>query len=215
MGHMDEPGTGLLIQRCREGSLEAFEQLIALYENKIYGLCLHLTGNPADAQDLAQEAFIRLYRSLPGFKGRSSFSTWFYRIVVNLWNNELRRRSRRNTVSLDAPVPAGDGTVERPVADRAVPGPEESLEEKEERELVWRAINALSEEHRAVIVLREIYDMSYEEIARALHCSEGTVKSRLNRARKNLSALLARKLHPRREETPVRKEKRRAAPDQG
>ncbi len=192
---MDEVGTEFLIQRCRDGSLEAFEQLVALYENKIFGLCLHLTGNPVDAQDLAQEAFIRLYKALPGFRGQSAFSTWFYRIVVNLWSNETRRRARQRTVSLDAPVQTSDGEIQRTLEDEGVTDPEEALEEKEEREMVWQAINELSDEHRSVLVLREMYDMPYMEIAKALGCSEGTVKSRLNRARKNLHDLLAGKIN--------------------
>lgn len=202
---MDEPGTDFLLQRCRDGNLEAFEQLITLYKNKIYGLCLRLTGNPTDAQDLAQDAFIRLYRALPGFRGQSAFTTWFYRIVANLWSNEVRKRSRQRTVPLDAPLQAGDGDMQRALADAGVADPDESLAKKEEREMVWRAINSLSQEHRAVLVLREMYDMSYEEIARSLECSEGTVKSRLYRARKSLRELLSDKISEHPEEKPSKR----------
>lgn len=193
---MDEPGTDFLIQRCRDGNLNAFEQLIALYENKVYGLSLRLTGNHDDAQDLAQEAFIRLYKSLHSFRGQSAFSTWFYRIIANLWSNELRKRTKQRTVSLDTPVLTNDGQLQRSVASEVADGPEDLLSEKEDRETVWQAINSLSEEHRNVIILREIYDLSYEEIANALDCSEGTVKSRLNRARKNLVQLLSDRFSP-------------------
>ena len=187
---MADISTELLIRRCQEGDIDAFSELMGLYQNKVYSFCIHLTGNHEDAQDLAQEGFIRIYRALPGFRGQSAFTTWAYRIVANLWSNEIRKRKRQPTVPLDAPVQTGEGEeVQRTLSDLSY-SPEEELEAKEEKALVWQALKLLSEDQRSVIVLREMYGYSYDEIAASLNCSTGTIKSRLNRARQNLTQKL-------------------------
>ena len=187
---MADISTELLIRRCQEGNMDAFSELMTLYQNKVYSFSLHLTGNHEDAQDLAQEGFIRIYRALPGFRGQSAFTTWAYRIVVNLWSNEIRKRKKHPTVPLDTPVKTGEGEeVHRTISDLSH-SPEEELEAKEEKALVWQALNLLSEDQRTVIVLREMYGYSYDEIAASLNCSSGTIKSRLNRARQNLTLKL-------------------------
>ncbi len=172
-----------LIEQCRKGDASAFEQIVALYEKRVYNLAYRLTGNHDDAQDMAQEAFVKVWASLKEFRGDSSFSTWLYRIVSNACLDELRRRSRRRTVSLDAPV--GD---EGPA--RQVPSDEPELgygmERDEVRRAVQQGIRGLSDHHKMIIVLRDIQGMSYEQIAEALDISLGTVKSRLNRARLSL-----------------------------
>ncbi|MGB9804721.1 sigma-70 family RNA polymerase sigma factor [Desulfofundulus sp.] len=171
-----------LIQRSLERDLVAFEQLVQMYQQKVYSLSYQLTGNHADAQDLAQEVFIRAFRSLDGFRFEADFGTWLHRITVNLWLNMKRRRGNVTLVSLDEPVHTGDGEITREVAATAG-DPEEELEEKEFRGLVGRALKELSAEQRAVLILREVEGYSYDEIARMLDVSLGTVKSRLNRAR--------------------------------
>ncbi|MCL6639370.1 MAG: sigma-70 family RNA polymerase sigma factor [Firmicutes bacterium] len=175
--------TRLLVKKAQNNDLSAFEELVRLYQNKVYALCTNLTGNRDDAQDLAQEAFIRAYRAMGSFRNEADFGTWLHRITVNVWLNLKRKNNGQPPVSLDEPYRGDDGgEVRREVA--AEDGdPLQALEEKEFRGLVRAALDSLSEEHRAVLVLREIEGYSYEEVSRMLGCSLGTVKSRLSRAR--------------------------------
>jgi RNA polymerase sigma-70 factor (ECF subfamily) len=175
--------TRLLVKRAQKNDLAAFEELVVLYQNKVYTLCVRLAGNHADAQDIAQEAFINAYRALGSFRNEADFGTWLHRITVNAWLNFQRKNSGRQPVSLDETHLDESGSVmQREVA--ALDGdPLQELEEKEFRGLVRAVLNDLTEEHRAVLVLREIEGYSYEEVAQMLGCSLGTVKSRLNRAR--------------------------------
>jgi RNA polymerase sigma-70 factor (ECF subfamily) len=176
-----------LIKACQDGKWEAFDSLVSRYERRIYNLAYRLSGNAEDASDLTQETFIRLYRSINTFKGQSAFSTWLYRIATNVCLDELRRRQRTPAVSLDDPVSTADGEIEREVADFSQL-PEVLLEHKELQELVQQVLSELSEDHRTVIILRDLEDLSYEEIAEILNCQLGTIKSRLNRARAALKA---------------------------
>ncbi|WP_027364358.1 sigma-70 family RNA polymerase sigma factor [Desulfotruncus alcoholivorax] len=170
----------LLVKRSQKGDTRSFEQLVTLYQDKIFALSYQLTGNYADAQDLAQNVFIKAYRALPGFRNEADFGTWLHRITVNLYINE--RRKKRPEVYLDKPVQTGEGEMPRLVAS-GTENPEEAFEKKEFRSMVRDALWKLSEEHRAVLVLREMQGYSYEEIAQMLDCTLGTVKSRINRAR--------------------------------
>lgn len=176
--------TRLLVERSRRNDLQAFEQLVQIYQNKVYGLCYQLTGNYNDSQDLAQEVFIKAYSSIKTFKNQSDFGTWLHRIAVNTWINIQRKRKRRQEVSIDAPLKTENGEE----MSREIPSleatPLETVESKELNALVNKAIQQLSYEHRAVLVLREIEGYSYEEIAQIMDCSIGTVRSRINRARK-------------------------------
>lgn len=171
-----------LVAACQKGHWEAFESLVARYERKIYNLAYRLSGNAEDANDLAQETFIRLYRSIHTFRGQSAFSTWLYRIATNVCLDELRRRQRHPVVSLDAPMETEEGQMERDVVD-LTQLPEFIYEHKELRQTVQRLIGELAEDHRLVLILRDFENLSYEEIAQVLGCQLGTVKSRLNRAR--------------------------------
>ena len=175
---MDDVRT--LVRRAQGGDTAAFEQLVRQYQDKIYTLSYHLSGNQADAEDLAQEAFVKAYYALKGFRNEADFGTWLHRITVNQWIN-LRRRERP-ALSLDEPVQTGDGEVQRELA-AASEEPQEALERKEFQRFVRRALGEISREHRVVLVLREMQGYSYEEIARVLDCSLGTVKSRISRAR--------------------------------
>jgi len=175
--------TRLLVKRAQNNDLAAFEELVQLYQNKVYALCVHLAGNHADAQDLAQEALIRAYRSLGSFRNEADFGTWLHRITVNVWLNFRRKNSGRVPLSLDDPyVDSSGGEVRREVAG-SDGDPLQELEDKEFRRLVRAALDDLSGEHRAVLVLRDIEGYSYEEVSQMLGCSMGTVKSRLSRAR--------------------------------
>lgn len=177
--------TSALVKKAQSNDPRAFEELVGLYQNKVYKLCYHLAGNQDDAQDLSQEVFIRAYKALGSFRNEADFGTWLHRITLNIWLN-IKRKNSRKIVSLDEPYESGNGSnMQREVA--ALDGdPLEALEEKEFRGLVRTALCKLTEEHRAVLVLREIEGYSYEEVASLLGCSLGTVKSRLSRAREVL-----------------------------
>lgn len=173
-----------LVCRAQKRDLVAFEQLVLIYQDRVYALARHLAGNPLDAEDLAQEVFVRAYRSIHTFRGESDFGTWLHRIAVNLWLNS-RRKATVAVVSLDEPVTTRDGTLQREVS--TLEGePESLLLGRELNELLQRALEGLPKEQQAVLVLRELQDHTYEEMARILNCSLGTVRSRLNRAREGL-----------------------------
>lgn len=173
----------LLVEKSQKGDNKAFEQLVITYQDRIYALCYQLTGNHADAQDLAQNVFIKAYRALPGFRNEADFGTWLHRITVNLAINE--KRKRKPDVYLDSPVQTEEGEMPRLLASDAE-GPESAYENKEFRNMVRTALGELSPEHRTVLVLREMQGYSYDEIAAILDCSLGTVKSRINRGRQSL-----------------------------
>lgn len=175
----------ILVNRAKKNDLEAFEELVRLHQNKVYALCRQLCGNSDEAQDIAQEAFIRAYKAIDRFRNEADFGTWLHRITVNVWLNVCRRKNGQGViVSLDETYQdtEGSGGARHEVADQSA-DPQEALETNELRDLVRTALMNLSEEHRAVLVLREIEGYSYEEVARMLGCSLGTVKSRLSRAR--------------------------------
>lgn len=175
--------TKLLVKKAQAHDLDAFEELVRIYQNKIYALCLQLSGSDSDAQDLAQEAFIRAFRALHSFRNEADFGTWLHRIAVNLWLNSRRKNSGKVFISLDEPYRDEEGgKAKREMPDMQA-DPQRILETKEFHGLVRTALQDLSEEHRAVLVLREMEGYSYEEVSQILDCSLGTVKSRLNRAR--------------------------------
>jgi RNA polymerase sigma-70 factor (ECF subfamily) len=181
----------VLISRARRGDVAAFEELISAYERKVYNLAYRMCGEREDAADLAQEALVRAFRAIGRFREQSQFSTWLYRIVVNVCLDHQRSRKRHPTVSLDEPMPGEDGDLTRQiVAD--TPDPQAHYEQLETQMAVQRAISRLSADHRTVVVMRDIQDMAYEDIAAALGLALGTVKSRLNRARQALREELQR-----------------------
>lgn len=182
-------GEKLLLEKAKAGDVAAFEELIENYQKKIFNIAFRIVGNYDDANDLAQEVLIRIYKSIGGFKEQSSFSTWIYRITTNVCLDDIRKRKNRKVISLDEEIHVDDGEVKRQIVSDD-PLPEETAERAELRELVGNAIQSLSEEHRLVIVMRDLQGFSYEEIARILKCPEGTVKSRINRARLALRNVL-------------------------
>jgi len=181
-----------LIKRSQRGDAKTFETLVTMYQGRVYGLCLKLAGNRDDAEDLAQEVFIKAYNSLKGFRLEADFGTWLHRIAVNMWLNVKKRNSRATYVSLDDPITTESGEVSREIADDDTSGnPLASLEEMEFRGQVKQALERLSQEHRAVLVLRDMEGYSYEDIASMTQCSLGTVKSRINRARQAMRELIS------------------------
>ncbi len=186
-----------LIKKCVNGNLKAFDELIEKYEKTAYNIALRMLKNPEDAMDVSQEAFIKVFKSIKTFNFESAFSTWLYRIVTNTCLDFLRKRNS-NIYSIDNPIQTEDGEIERDIPDEAL-SPEELLEKKLTKEMVNSAINKLEENHRTVIILRDIQGFSYEEISKILDCSIGTVKSRINRARKNLKDIVIKDMELNRE----------------
>lgn len=178
----------LFVERARQGDESAFEALVNLYGKKVYNTACRICKNEADAEDVAQEVFLKVYRALPNFKGESSFSTFLYRVTVNACLDFVRRSGRAAAESLvrqDA-----DGEEYEYLPADAEQTPERQSERAELRETLRRSILRLSDEHRTVILLRDVNGLSYEEIAAVLSCSVGTVKSRINRAREKLREIL-------------------------
>ncbi|HIE52670.1 MAG TPA: sigma-70 family RNA polymerase sigma factor [Armatimonadetes bacterium] len=178
-----------LVARCQQGDRAAFDEIMARYESKVYNLAYRLLNNQDDAFDIAQEAFIRIYRGLSRFRGSSTLSTWIYRITLNLCLDELKRRKRRPLSETELQE---DDTPE-PLLERVVDensDPNVAVESQARQAIVQWALTQLPEHHRAVIVLYDLEGLSYTEIAEVLHTNVGTVKSRLNRARAALKELL-------------------------
>lgn len=173
-----------LIKRSLQGETQAFEELVLQYQDKVYALAYRYMGNEEDAYDMSQEAFIKAYRSLRSFKGNSSFGTWIYRVATNVCLDELRKRKRKIVpLSLDEPLATQEGDeVDKEIAD---PAPTQDIlyEQKEFSQYIQNLLDQMKPEHKTVVVLRDVMELSYEEIASVLDCSIGTVKSRLSRAR--------------------------------
>lgn len=176
------------VRRVLDGDADAFSLLVEAYQKNVYNLALRMTGNPEDALDMAQEAFIRAYNSLSSFRGDSKFSVWLYRIVSNVCLDFLRARKGRTAVSLSQTGPDGEDAALEIPDERALP--EAELERALTRDAVRRGLQALPDDQREILLLREIQGLSYEEIAAALSLEGGTVKSRIFRARKKLCAYL-------------------------
>ncbi|MDD2586173.1 MAG: sigma-70 family RNA polymerase sigma factor [Syntrophomonadaceae bacterium] len=173
-----------LIKKSLQGDMRSFEELVEQYQNKVYALSYRYMGNEEDAYDMTQEAFIKAYRSLRSFKGDSGFGTWLYRIVTNVCLDEIRRRKRRIVpLSLDEPLSTSDGDeVEKEIVDTS-PTADILYEQKEFAQYIQNILDQMKSDHKTVIILRDMMELSYEEIAQVLNCSMGTVKSRLSRAR--------------------------------
>jgi RNA polymerase sigma-70 factor (ECF subfamily) len=188
------PGEAALIRRARDGDSAAMSALVEAHYKQAYNLAYHLSGNYDEASDIAQEAFIRVYRSLDAFRGDANFSTWLYRIVTNVFLDERKKQKVRSHSSLEEYLELEDNTVTRQIEDPS-PGPEQMVEQSERNSVVGDAVRQLPEIQRAMIAMYHFQSLSYEEIAEVLNLPIGTVKSRLNRAR----LALKNKLEPVRE----------------
>lgn len=173
-----------LLKKAAAGSAEAFEQLVLTYQTPIYNLCLRMTGNPEDAADMTQESFLKAWCSLEGFHFESAFSTWLYRLASNTCLDFLRSVKRRKQFSLT--MEDADGETQLLDLPDPAPTPEASLLSAEESALLAAAMRQLDPEQQRILTLRVVNDLSYTEIAAVLDIKEGTVKSRLARARENL-----------------------------
>lgn len=179
-----------LVRQCQTGDTVAFGELVVRYRNKVYTMVYAMVQNEQDALDLAQEGFLRAWRAIHRFKGRSSFYTWLYRIVRNVAVDSLRRRRIYADGEFDDRTAIANVVLGAQTTPSAAPLPAKELQRKEIRQQVNEAIAQLPPIHRAVIVLKELECLQYNEIAEILKCSIGTVMSRLYYARKKLQILL-------------------------
>lgn len=181
------------ISALRRGDAAAIDQMVKNELPRVYNLCLRLTQNTVDAEDLSQETFVNAVRALPGFKGEAQLSTWLYRIAVNCWKSRVRyekRRHRSKHISLSgAPDEDGAEALDLPGNDRR---PEEWASIAEEHRRALEALNRLDDDDRAVLVLRDIEDRPYNEIALILQLNLGTLKARISRAREKLREIYHR-----------------------
>lgn len=178
-----------LVELSRSGDTGALEPLIALYERKIYNFCFRISGNRDDAYDLAQETFLRMCASITSFRAEAPFSSWIYRIANNVCVDYIRHKSRIRCISIDAPCESEDGEAHWQIADKCA-GPEESAEFGDLKHALAAGIRTLALDHRTAIIMHDVQNRTYEEIACAVGCPIGTVKSRLNRARTGLKRYL-------------------------
>lgn len=195
-----------IIEQVLAGDNNAFGVLVETYQDRVYNLALRMCGNADDAFDLSQEAFVRAWRGLAGFQQEAAFSTWLFRLTANVCLDWLRAKKRRPIVSLTTADDDGE-EVQMELAD---PGksPEEILEAAEDRAALAKAMNELPVEYRQILTMRAINDMSYTEIAETLQIREGTVKSRLSRARLALRNILVKNGNKTDYETSIHTERR-------
>jgi RNA polymerase sigma-70 factor (ECF subfamily) len=165
-----------LVQRFREGDPSAFNQLVLKYRNRVMGIATRMLGDRIEAEDLAQDVFVKVYHGLQGFQGESLFSTWLYRVTANSCLNRRKKQQREAQVAQAVEDPG-------PIFSNGASNPHTLLEKKELKVLLEKAIQSLPREQRMVLILRDIEGLSYEEIAESLGLELGTVRSRLHRAR--------------------------------
>lgn len=171
-----------LVRAAQKGDDQAFRQLVERYQRRIYQLALGMTKDPDDAMDIAQETFVRVHKYLPSFKGDSSFFTWTYRIATNLCLDAQRRKSRMERVDSDEGDEAEIEAAMDPPS-HALAGPQRQALNEELKAKIDEALSGLSPNHRAILLLREVDGLSYEELAKVLDIRKGTVMSRLFHAR--------------------------------
>ena len=185
----------MLVRRCLSGDAVAWEEIVQRYNRRIYNICYRFAGSAEDAQDLTQEVFIKMYRTLNSYDGdKGAFMTWVTTVTRNLLVDNFRKKKQdRMTDSLDAPPTEHEDAMPlgEQISDKGLP-PDARVQNRETREMVHRGLQKLSPELREAVVLRDLQDMDYREIATVLKVPEGTVKSRINRGRAELARLLQR-----------------------
>ncbi|WP_031579665.1 RNA polymerase sigma factor RpoE [Ruminobacter sp. RM87] len=180
-----------LVRLVQQGKKQAFDMLVKKYQYKVIGIAQRYVSNPDDAQDIAQEAFIKTYRALADFRGESAFYTWLYRITVNTAMNYVTSSANKvKSVDVDMPeIESYDGSERL----HDIANPENIMEGEDAKRLIKKALDSLSDDLRQVICLREIEEMSYEDIAVVMNCPVGTVRSRIFRAREIIDKYLSEK----------------------
>lgn len=174
-----------LIERATSGDPAAFNRLMEMHEKRMYAVALRMFGNREDAQDSLQEAMLRVYRSIGGFKGQSSFGTWVYRITMNTCLDEIRRKKNKQSASLDNMLDQGWAPTDEGAS------PEKRVMQQEMRKSIAQSIQELPEDMRSAIIMRDVHGYSYEEIADTLNVNVGTIKSRISRGREKLREKLS------------------------
>lgn len=192
---MEEQQTAQLVRRCLTGDSSAWEEIVRLHHRRIYNLCYRFTNSAEDAQDLSQDVFVRVYRTLSSYNpSKGAFTTWLTTLTRNLLVDHFRRsKQERITDSIDAGLREEEDSLS--LSDRLEdpgPTPDDRLASKETQKLVQAALARLSPELREAVILRDLQDFDYKEIAQVLRVPEGTVKSRINRGRTELARLLSR-----------------------
>ena len=184
----------VLVQKCRQDDTEAMGRLIVKYQDRIFNVILKICANYDDAAELTQETFVKVIENIGTFKGKSSFYTWLFRIAVNLTLNYCKRRFKLGTYSLEAPVVQESegvrGQLSAFLSDESAADPAVIAQQKETGQIVMHSLSKLDDDHRTIIVLRDIEGMSYEQISNILDLELGTVRSRLSRAREKLRQIL-------------------------
>lgn len=182
-----------LIEQSRQGNVDAFEELIEDYKKVAYNIALRVLRNVEDAEDASQEALIKVFKNIQNFNMQSTFKVWMYRIVVNTCI-DFKRKKNINAISIDETIDlGGNGQIHREIADESS-NPDTLIERNFNNKLINDAVNRLDDDYKTIIILRDIQGFSYSEISEILTCNLGTVKSRLNRARRNLKDILENEL---------------------
>ena len=180
-----------LVKQSQAGNTEAFDQLVSRYRTRVFGMIYNMVHNEQDAWDLAQDSFVKAWKSIGRFRGQSSFYTWLYRIIMNVTIDWLRKKQVKGAgAEFDDAIQLKEINPASRTVPKADAQPHERMEQREIRQRIDAAIAQLTPEHRGVFLMKEIEDMQYHEIAEALDCSIGTVMSRLFYARKKLQNLL-------------------------
>lgn len=181
----------ILVEKAQKGDHEAFAELVKASEKTVFNIAYRSLSNREDAYEISQEVFIKAFKNINKFDGKSSFKTWIYRIAVNTCIDEARKRKNKDTISLDKEISGEDDNYLIQVESNE-DSPEEEYIKKDTSRLVQDSIDKLSLEHKTIIILRDLQGLSYDEIASSIGISLGTVKSRLTRARKNLKEILVK-----------------------
>ncbi|MBU8920388.1 MAG: sigma-70 family RNA polymerase sigma factor [Bacteroidales bacterium] len=180
-----------LVERCLKGDEKAFEELLVKYRGPVFSICMRMVKNPMDAEDLAQDVFIRTFNVLDRYNPSYPFSSWLYRITSNLCIDFIRRR-KSGVVSLDEPVSGSDGEMSRQIPADTI-DPDREMENREMMEVLEQAIADLPEHYRIIVILRHQEQLSYEEISDNLGIPLGTVKARIHRARNMIKEIFTSK----------------------
>ncbi len=183
-------GEKIWLKQSKAGDLESFERLIEKYQHVAYNIAYRMVGNEEDAKDMTQEAFIKVFKSISGFREDSSFSTWLYRIVMNTCKDELRKKKLK-VVSIDREIEVGESSVTFEIPDYTY-SPETVFEKKQLHQMLSKALTDLPEQNRIVVIMRDVQGFSYEAIAECINIPVGTVKSRINRGRHMLREMITK-----------------------
>jgi RNA polymerase sigma-70 factor (ECF subfamily) len=191
VGELTDRDERRLVRRLKARDERAFRELVETHQHRVFNLVLRMLGNREEAEDVSQEVFVTVFKAIGTFREESRLSTWLYRISANHAKNRIKYLARRRTARQDALDEVPEGDLHRH-AGEPVPGPDHLAQGREMEALLQRGLQALDEEHRLIIVLRDVEDLSYEEIVEITGMPLGTVKSRLHRARSALRQAVAR-----------------------